>query len=46
MHTHCPVSYQSENYVQVVSPLFLVPKCESDGILETIKKEGRKEKMN
>jgi hypothetical protein len=46
MHTHCPVSYQSENYVQVVYPLFLVPKCESDGILETIKKEGRKEKMN
>ncbi len=46
MHTHCPVCYQSENYVQVVSPSFLIPKRESDGIFERKKKEGRKEKMN
>jgi hypothetical protein len=46
MHTHCPVCYQSENYVQVVSPSFLIPKRESDGILERKKKEGRKDKMN
>ncbi len=46
MHTHCPVCYQSENYVQVVSPSFLIPKPESDGILKKEKKEGRKEKMN
>jgi hypothetical protein len=32
--------------VQVVSPSFLTPKRESDGILERKKKEGRKEKMN
>jgi hypothetical protein len=46
MHTHCPVCYQSGNYVQVVSPSFLIPKRESDGIFERKKKEGRKEKMN
>jgi hypothetical protein len=46
MHTHCPVCYQSENYVHVVSPSFLIPKRESDGIFERKKKEGRKEKMN
>jgi hypothetical protein len=46
MHTHCPVCYQSENHVQVVSPSFLIPKRESDVIFERKKKEGRKEKMN
>jgi hypothetical protein len=46
MHTQGPVCYQSENYVQVVSPSFLIPKRESDGIFERKKKEGRKGKMN
>jgi hypothetical protein len=46
MHTHCRVCYQLENYAQVVSPSFLIPKRESDEILERKMKEGRKEKMN
>jgi hypothetical protein len=46
MHTHCSVCYQSENYLQVVSPSFLIPTRESDGIFERKKKEGTKEKGN